>query len=406
MGLNSSIAWIDFSEKDRRQMTEVISLFRHRDTRDELGLGSVRDAFANLFFPGTSTLQTRARYFLFVPWIYRYLEGHHVPSRKIPYRLKRFEIRLIETLKGTDQDGVIGSVAGASLQRFPSSIYWNGLGQWKIRRFPGSQSQYHRWLDQFYQQQKRYTRPEDRESLSQDIETNWDPNLPDAPDDFPNGVDMHLPPNEARYLRERLLISCSNSLLATIVDQCQPVEDIDFIWKHPELAHFPSEQRAWIKHAHNFSETMYGAVLLYNLMLAELREDNKRMAEYEQDIQDWWETLGAQTSDFASWDRKAFWRLADNAGRISIRTRRFVNRWQDILFAARDVPKLSQYEPARQAVREREIWLKRGRSRFKSRRHLEMWSGQTGLGRLDYRWPIARDITNDILRGLTPEQEA
>ena len=27
-------------------MAEVISLFRHRDPRDELGLGSVRDAFA------------------------------------------------------------------------------------------------------------------------------------------------------------------------------------------------------------------------------------------------------------------------------------------------------------------------------------------------------------------------
>jgi len=51
-------------------------------------------------------------------------------------------------------------------------------------------------------------------------------------------------------------------------------------------------------------------------------------------------------------------------------------------------------------VRGREIWLKRGRSRSESRRHLEMWSGRAGLGRLDYRWPIARDITNDILRGL------
>ena len=32
----SSVAWIDFSEQDRRKMMEVVSLFKQRDTRDEL----------------------------------------------------------------------------------------------------------------------------------------------------------------------------------------------------------------------------------------------------------------------------------------------------------------------------------------------------------------------------------
>jgi hypothetical protein len=135
VNLKSSVAWIDFAEEHRRRMTEVISLFGERDTRDELGLGSVRDAFANLFFPGTSTLQTRARYFLFVPWAYRYFEEHKVSSRKIERRLKRYEVRTIKALSETDQDGVIGIVAGASLQRFPSSIYWSRLEVWDIRRY-------------------------------------------------------------------------------------------------------------------------------------------------------------------------------------------------------------------------------------------------------------------------------
>lgn len=55
-------------------MLDVINLFRQKDTRDELGLGVVRDVFADILFPGTSTTQTRARYFLFVPWIYHDLE--------------------------------------------------------------------------------------------------------------------------------------------------------------------------------------------------------------------------------------------------------------------------------------------------------------------------------------------
>ena len=44
--ITSSIAWLDFSEEDRRKVMEVVSLFKERDTRDELGLGSIRDVFA------------------------------------------------------------------------------------------------------------------------------------------------------------------------------------------------------------------------------------------------------------------------------------------------------------------------------------------------------------------------
>ena len=38
MSLQSSVAWIDFAEEDRRRMTEVVSRFGERDTRDELGV--------------------------------------------------------------------------------------------------------------------------------------------------------------------------------------------------------------------------------------------------------------------------------------------------------------------------------------------------------------------------------
>ena len=56
----SSLSWLDFSEVERRKMIEIVSLFKGRDKRDELGLASIRDSFADLLFPGTSTLQTRA----------------------------------------------------------------------------------------------------------------------------------------------------------------------------------------------------------------------------------------------------------------------------------------------------------------------------------------------------------
>lgn len=63
----SHLSWVDFSDSDRRTMLNIISMFSGKETLDELGIGSVRDAFADRFFPGTSTIHTRARYMFFVP---------------------------------------------------------------------------------------------------------------------------------------------------------------------------------------------------------------------------------------------------------------------------------------------------------------------------------------------------
>jgi hypothetical protein len=41
----SAFLWLDYSERERRKMLEVVDLFKEHDTRDELGIGAVRDAF-------------------------------------------------------------------------------------------------------------------------------------------------------------------------------------------------------------------------------------------------------------------------------------------------------------------------------------------------------------------------
>lgn len=82
MAVMSAIAWMDHTEADKRRMLAVIDLFREQDTVDELGMSAVWDAFADLLFPGTGTVQTRARYFLFVPWIFQVAEAQRVPAAR------------------------------------------------------------------------------------------------------------------------------------------------------------------------------------------------------------------------------------------------------------------------------------------------------------------------------------
>jgi len=79
----STFGWVDFLAEDRQKMLDVVHLFREQDTRDELGLGTIREAFSDHFFPGTSTVQTRVRYMLFVPWVYQRLEERRSPTRRL-----------------------------------------------------------------------------------------------------------------------------------------------------------------------------------------------------------------------------------------------------------------------------------------------------------------------------------
>ena len=69
-----NLGWIDFSDNDRKKTMDVLRLFQEQGAVDELGIGVIRDGFANSFFPGTSTIQTRAKYFFIIP-LFRYGKG-------------------------------------------------------------------------------------------------------------------------------------------------------------------------------------------------------------------------------------------------------------------------------------------------------------------------------------------
>ena len=128
--MTSSLTWLDYSERDRRRAFDVIDLFRETSTVDELGLASVRNSFSDLFFPGTSTVQTRACYFLLVPWTFLRLERLGVPSSEAAEKARREELNLNRRLREeTDKRGVFGTRAGDALKRLPSEVYWGG---WRI----------------------------------------------------------------------------------------------------------------------------------------------------------------------------------------------------------------------------------------------------------------------------------
>ena len=198
----STFLWLDYSERERRKMLEVVDLFKEHDTRDELGIGAVRDAFADQLFPGTTTIMTRARYFLLVAWTYRRLEDKRVDSTDIAGKARRAETDLIEAIQRSDDNhGNIGKYAKTALKRLPSSVYWQGMGVWGIRTFIGAQSQYRRTLDRYYGQLSRHGRRKEERDIEHDdlIQPNWHAGLISPPKTFPDECSLRLSYDEAEY---------------------------------------------------------------------------------------------------------------------------------------------------------------------------------------------------------------
>ena len=124
-------------------MQKFLNLFKEQGTVDEMGLGMIRDAFSAELFLGITSLQTHLRYVLFVPWVYKKLDILSANEADLHENLRRAEVELIRPLAQNGDTGVIRVNAGASLQRRPSSIYWNYLRRWGIFQYPRSQGWYH-----------------------------------------------------------------------------------------------------------------------------------------------------------------------------------------------------------------------------------------------------------------------
>lgn len=371
----SVLAWVDFDVGERDRARRILDLFSERETRDELGLGAVRDAIADHLFPGTSTIQTRLRYMLFVPWCFE-AAANASGVRTAMDTARQREISLIEALKaGGETQGVIGREAGARLRRLPSEIYWSGLRAWGLRRIGGGREDYF------------------RAALAQEPEDPhlWNANLPAAPDDLFDRASFALSREEADFLTDRIATSCPKSLLAGLARKGDEAE-CEQIWEHPSRSEFPDQIQTLVAHAETFSAVMLGASLLYNLMLAELRERHDWLEEYRTRLTEWQTEL--DYCGLRAWDLSAFWSATRHEAHSQTGAlRRFVQDW---LAESLEPGDMANRKSARRLVEARERALKGAQSRFRNKSARDRWGGASGAFRLNFRWPIARSHLRDI----------
>lgn len=394
----SSLAWLDTSAREMNQAREIIKIFEGKEGRDELGLGTIRDALSNLLFPGTSVLQTRARYYVFIPWIYQIAAERSRTPRDFDEIVKRLEGDLVEQLQADAAGlGIIGGRAGREVRNRASALYWNGMRSYGI---------------------VRAARPHDimRPSTVDDLATELAnrnrstlAELPPRPKGFPRSTagGFSMSQAEAQWLRERIVTNHRDTPLAVLLDpehldaqRIQSLVNCGKAWLHPDLA--PDER---VEQARRFSRTMMGAALLYNLMLGEacaangFTEKGALTDDHRERLHIWQEEF-AKDEGLRTWEPSQLWAILPSTAIIPLAARQFVESWvqgaQVDIDAKREI---ADDGGLRTLITERER-RKGAQARLANPRMLETWSGEAGTGGYTFRWSNVRGLVVDIMQGV------
>ena len=376
----SALAWIDFDQTDRDRARRIMDLFGIEEARDELGLGSIRDALSDLMFPGTSTIQTRLRYMFFVPWLYRMAarSGGHTDDAR------RLEIQLITALlRGGETANVIGSEARDGLKRLPSDVYWAGLLALGIRTHPGSRAEI---------------------LAAGDVPGVWSSGLPTAPDNLLDNATFCLTPEEGGFLRDRLAISARDSLFNELAQAGDPGEE-EPIWQHPMRATWSARNISIVDQAERFARVMSGAALLYNLMLAERAAAlqgaeggrwHELVEQYRTGLGEWQNDVPASLA--SGWSLAELWSLTSQTiHRVAPQTMDFVTGWAALVQHGQP---LADDPTARDLILRRETRLKGPKARLTNDAALARWGGASGAAMIGYRWPVVRRHLRDLANAV------
>ncbi|WP_437899246.1 DUF6361 family protein [Sorangium sp. So ce124] len=208
MASPQSIAgWIDISPAALRKLRAELEL-RDKSVLDEMGVGAIHTGYADLFFPGTSVLHTRARYLLFVPWIYLGLAGNPRARaervRELKEKTEQWLTGRLRTHTEENDEGIIGGrVYPAPPAQPPDFVYWSALREYRLYEGIPRAQLLARWDRARVIQRKDVHTREDR--VDQQPLGLFDvPPLPAWWMQEDADVSFQLAPHEAEFLRDRL----------------------------------------------------------------------------------------------------------------------------------------------------------------------------------------------------------
>ncbi|HMJ34775.1 MAG TPA: DUF6361 family protein [Baekduia sp.] len=373
----SSISWLDADEAASEQARRLIAATTDSDggTLDQLGLGAIRDFCSDHLFPGTSTLWSRARYLVLVPWCY---QGPDPAGAQ--RKLRRALTAHREERDRAANRGIIG--AQKDVARLPDEVVWNGLALWGIRLAELS----------------RPAAAAARSRPGQEHSAIWHPRLPARPQDFPRRQRIGLEAGEAGFLAELLTDPVVHprdrhapgrhaSRLPLMLDEDLDPESWD--WRTVPASASPVLDQQ-MRDAACFADLAWSARALYALMVSDRAAVDPDAHSEQLDAAEHRVRSGSTGRALAAWD---FDRFAAGVLQERPNARRaldFLRAWRDLVL--RTSEPLAQSTEAQERIVVREHRVKRGRTRLTEERPEPVALAHP----YDFRAGVARSIVSDI----------
>lgn len=411
------IGWIDYSEEARQRTLAVLAALQEPTAIDELGIGIIRDAFANYFFPTTSTLFTKAKYLFLVPYVLRDMEREDNSNKSAAQLRKNYDDRernlAIALLKANAEDttGIIGArslrsdFTGHWVKRGPAVIYWAALRNLGFCRNPalGFDECFRAMAGSAASTGKRATAEEMESGQNDDdatTESMW--HIPDLSySHWHDDTSMSLNQDEAEFLSNQINLRYPTSLYALLMRDAQAlevakealgvsrVEDVgqDSTDEGDAFSRFTRAMKPLVDNttaialqdAVAFSNFVYMCRVRYNAQLPTMADQ----AEAE------WQDVGPLAHDFASALKvhRIYERMAVGRHSGALNLRNFLNEAKEDVLSG-DISALDE------CIRRRERTIKHDRAKIGKTDHLP--EGWRGGKRLSYRFEVAASFALDV----------
>jgi len=405
----ANIGWIDFSPAYRERVSAILDLLKPEGVVDELGIGRIRDSFADNLFPGISTIQTCAKYYFIIPYIlyeYQLLPAssrrNKSPEEYLEKREHEIMWELADKYNHERGCGVIGitKYKPQKIMRRPSVIYWNGLNIFGFINHGGL------GIDSFLR-----NRIENSESLLSVIPQGDDSPRDDADADYQNWFNLKLPYDknwtenltleltfeEADILSHRMRDAGTGMLLSVLIEDKALFKVFKSMRSYQDFAmaaalnhKLDKRVRDMIILSHDFSELMYGAHIAYNCML----QNNKHQSDsFSDHWTEWLNNLSRNMIEYSSFSPDS---VLKNSYSVKPHTSDFVCNWWSYISSGAKTTKKRE-----SLIEVQEYNTKGYKARIRTGKYDDVKEGiWIGLTRLDYRMPQVKRIISDIYEGL------
>jgi hypothetical protein len=399
-GEKMELGWIDFSKNERDKVFDVLNSLSEQGTLDELGIAPIRDGFSDIFFPGTSTLQTRAKYFLLVPYACKDLEHSDIKKPKAAYdQLYKIEQNISASLLKScpNETGIIGSSQlniDKWVKRPPSALYWAGLRRYGIFNGDYSLNEYLKAIcalkaekSSIKQLGNRNDNADADDKDAGDIQGIHFFSLQAYTPNWKDNLTIQLTTEEANYLKGKIISSCPNSLIAYILKNkltsilsCDNFEAVIGCIQDDKII-------ADCKMAVAFGRFTYVLYVIYNILTSNGENEKANLALKE---------LQPNFGIIANLNIEAIY------DRLNLSNDKLANRnLKNFLLSSQSAMRSGDVEKLKILVKEREKRLK-GENRAKTFHagtfDKDAWFGVDSK-LLDYRFSQARQIIKDIFEG-------